>query len=489
MNDWTMGDRDEDGGGENLISQIPAILRHRKWLVIVPMLLGIIAAGAALWFLPTLYRSTAVILVQSPKLPGEIVGPEASDNVDRRVARIEEQITSRPDLLALIDAYGLYSDERARRPLSKVVEDMRSAVKLTPSTSTAANDNANDRTISFELSFDYSRPEEAQAVAQDLMTKILELDASQNSKQASNTVQFLSDQANELQSQISQVEGQITAISARNGQALAGGVPMVSNSASLDVQISQLQRDNAALQAQQQSLSSADERDPLVAAAEAQLTAARAIYSDSHPDVVVARQRLQEARSQARNQPRQGTTQRIDQLIAFNNTQIAALRASKGREMAQMSSALSAQARGPMAEQQIAQLQQRLTALTDQMKSVSGRLLAAKAGVRADDEQMGQRLSVVEPPVVPDTPHSPNRPIIAGLGIGGGLLLGLLLAVGAEMMLRPIRSPEALISIFGEAPLASIPVLTAKPVGQQGNRAHRGLFGRVFGRRANAANG
>jgi uncharacterized protein involved in exopolysaccharide biosynthesis len=489
MNDRMLGDGEQDGGGENILTQLPSILRHRKWLVIIPLLLGAAAAVAALLLLPTLYRSSAVILVQSSKLSGDIVGSAVPDSVDRRLARIQEQITSRPDLLALIDAHGLYAAERGRMPLSQVVDKMRSAIQLTPATANVAGDASNDRTISFALSFDYTRPVEAQAVTQDLMTKILELDASQTSKQATDTVQFLSDQMSELQSQIAEVEGRIAAISASNGRALSGGMPIMNNSASADMQISQLQRENASLQAQRQSLSSADDRDPAVVATEAQLAAARAVYSDNHPDVAVARQRAEEARVQARGRPRQAVTQQIDQQIAFNNSQIAALRSAKGRELAQVASTLDAQARGPLAEQQIAQLQQRLTALNDQMKGVSGRLLAAKAGVRADDEQMGQRLSVVEPPVIPDTPHSPNRLIVGGIGIGGGLVLGLMLALAAEMLMRPIRSPEALVSIFGEAPLAAIPVISGKGSGLRTDSRELGLFARIFRRRGRAAIG
>ncbi|UZK67734.1 Wzz/FepE/Etk N-terminal domain-containing protein [Sphingomonas sp. M1-B02] len=467
--------------GENFIGQIPSILWQRKWWMIFSILLGIAAAAAAIYLLPTIYRSSAVILVQSPKLPGDLVGASQPDNVDRRVARIREQITSRPDLLALIDTHGLYPGERARQPLSEIVEKMRSAIVLTPAAS-ATGEGSSDKTISFELSFDYPQPAQAQAVAQDLVTQILELDASQNSTQAASTVQFLSDQSNELQRQISALEGQIASISARNGRALSGGAPVMTNSGGLEVQISTLQRENAQLRAQRQAASIVDDRDPGVAAAEAQYSAVRAIYSDQHPDVIAARQRIEEAKAQARTKPKASISNQIEQQIAFNESQIAALQASRGRESAQIATALEAQSRGPLAEQQIAQLQQRLTGLNEQMKSVSGRLLAARAGVRADDEQMGQRLSIVEPPIIPDTPHSPNRLLLGGLGAGGGILLGLLLAFAVEMILRPVRSPQMLSAILGEAPLAAIPIIRSKSASAR-RRGQRGWFGRLLKRK------
>ena len=465
-------DDDEDAGGAGqFFSQIPAILFHRKWLIIIPMVIGVIAAIAALLLLPTTYRSSATILVQSPQLPDEVVGANAMDSVDRRIARIREQITSRPDLLALMDEHGLYTSERARKPLSTVVEQMRKAIVLTPTSSAAGSvPSGKDATISFELSFDYARPIEAQAVAQDLTQRLIQLDSSQTSVQAQSTVQFLSDQAAALQKQISDVETQMTGISATNGRALAGSAPMITNSGGIDVQIAQLQRDTSLMLSQRQALQNVETGDPQVVAAQAQLKAMQAIYSDNHPDVIAARQRLAQAKANAPTySPRQSSLQQLDEQIAFNNAQIAALRASKAGENAQLAASLSAQARGPMAQQQLAQLQQRLSGLNEQYRSVSARVLAAKAGVRADAEQMGQKLTVVEPPVVPDTPYWPNRLLVGALGPLAGLALGLVLALAAEMLMRPIRSPEALFAFTNEAPLTVIPVLDARAQ----RRAHK----------------
>lgn len=456
-------DRDDGaGGGEGFLSQLPVILWQRRWWIGIPLVAGALAAVAAIFLLPTTYRSTAVLLVQSPQLSGDVIGGLPDNSIDRRIARIREQVTSRPDLLALIDEHGLYPGERSRVPLSKIVAKMRSAIDLVPTIAETPGDMSRQNTISFALSFDYAKPAEAQAVAQDLTERILNLDASQNAAQATNAVDFLNDQANTLQGQIRQIEGQMAAVTSRNGRALAaGGVPVMTSGGSYDVQISNLQRDNATLLTQRRSLQGGTGSDAIVVAAEGQLAAAKAIYADNHPDVLLAKQRLSEAKVLAAQQ-RQGqpsTGSQIDQLIEFNNSQITALRAARGAENAQVAAAVSAQARGPLAEQQIAQLQQRLAAVNEQYKQVSERLLAARAGVRANDEQMGQRLSVIDPPVIPDAPYSPNRLLLGALGVAGGLGLGLVLAMLAEFVARPLRTPEAVARIAGHAPIAVVPLI------------------------------
>jgi uncharacterized protein involved in exopolysaccharide biosynthesis len=264
-----------------------------------------------------------------------------------------------------------------------------------------------------------------------------------------------------LQSQIKDVEGQISAFNARFGGVLSSAsCPLISSGgASFDVQIAGLERENAALRSQRETLATADTRDPGVVAAEAQLAIARATYSDNHPDVVMARRRLTEAQQLAKNNIAKLPTDTIDTQLAFNERQIAQLRAAKSNEAAQVASVLAERSRAPAVQQEAAQMQQKLQGLYQQYEGISGRLLAAKAGARADEEQLGERLLVVDPPVVPDKPSSPNRPLIVALGLAAGLVFGLLLAMAVELFLRPVRDPKAITAITGARPLAMVPVI------------------------------
>lgn len=451
---------EEEGGGGNLLQQLPVILWQRRWFIAIPAIIGIVAAIAAILLLSPVYRANAIMLVESPQLPKEVIGQDPSNIVDRRIAAIRQQITARPDLIQLIERHSLYVSERRRTPLSEVLDDMRSAITLTPTTAEIPGGGPEDRTIAFELAFEYSQPEQAQAVAQDLMDRVLQLDARGNAEQATNTVQFLTDQSAGLESQIAALQSQIAQINARNGNVLAGGQMFVGGGAgSYDVQIAALQRDNQLLLQQRSLAQTSDQRDPVVAAAEQRLASARAVYAETHPDVVIAKQALAEAKKLAKDNSEKLPVNTLDEQIAFNNSQIAALRAAKAGETAQVNSRLAAQARAPLVQQQLGELQQRLTAINAQYDQVQNQLLAARAGVRAEDEQMSERLSVVEPPVVPDQPSWPNRLLLAAVGIVGGLGFGVLLALAVELLMRPIRDPSALKSILGAPPLGIIPVI------------------------------
>lgn len=466
-------DMPEEESSVSFLPYLPSIILQRKWLVIIPALLGLIGGLAAAFLLPTTYQSRAVLLVEAPLLPEDVArDPSGAEVVDQRMARIRQQVLSRPQLIELIQRNGLYQNELQGSSLSEVIAKMRSAIAIEPVNADIQSTGGGRRsTIAFAMSFFYSDPVKAQAVAQALTEQVLELDASKTAAQATNTVEFLTDQAADLQNQIGQLDKTIADIKAQNGLALVAGGSMVGGSVgSMDAQIAGLQAANSQLAAQRDLTRSAAERDPVVSQAEAALATAQASYSDTHPDVVLARQRLAEARSLARNNQERIPLTAIDAQIASNNRQIAALQAARNAEASRSSTMLSAQMRAPLVQQEINRHQQRLDGLNAQYQRVSSQLLAARAGKKAEDEQQGERLSVIDPAVIPDEPVSPNRPMIIALVFGAGLGLGLGLILLIELVTKPIRDAGALVRATGEAPLVVIPTI-AMP----GKRQRRGL--------------
>lgn len=441
------------------LAQLPSILWQRKWLLIIPAVLGLVAAVAAVLIMPRQYESGATLLVQSPSLPNDVIGAgNDSDLINRRIERLRQQIVSRPKLLALIEANELYLGERARKPLSAVIDTMRGDISLV----SIDGAKAEDGTIAFKLAFRYSDPRKSQAITQALMEQIVDLNSTADVAQANQTVQFLSEQGDNLKTEIAAMERQVSGISARMGGIMSRSGSPTGGGIGYDTQIADLNRTNQMLNMQRENLGTADERDPMVAGAEAALAGARAVYAESHPDVKIAKQRLAEAKILAAQNVKKIPVNNIDQQISFNNSQIASLRAAKAREMAQAAASASQQSQAPVVQLEATQLQQKLDGLYKQYDAVSQRLMTAQAGARAANEQLGQRLVVVDPPVVPDKPVSPNRPMILAGGVAGGIALGLALGLAAEVFLRPIRTPGRIAELTGSPTLALVPLIVPR---------------------------
>ncbi|MEO5494565.1 MAG: Wzz/FepE/Etk N-terminal domain-containing protein [Sphingomonas sp.] len=482
MNDYYNGDDASvvAPGSGGFIAQLPSIIWQRRWFLIVPVVVAAIAAVAAAMLLPRVYESAATLLVQSPSLPTDVIGTASdTDLINRRIESLRQQIVTRPKLLALIETNDLYTAERGRKPLSQIIDTMRGEIALTSIDAELNSSKPEDRTIAFKLAFRYSDPVKAQAITQSLMEQIVELNSTADVANANQAVQFLTEQGNNLKREIAGLEEQIAKLNMQYGGVLArSNTPISGNSVGYDMQIADLMRTNQSLSLQRSDVGTSDQRDPMVANAEASLAGARAQYSEDHPDVRLAKSRLEEAkRLAAQNVKKLPVVDNIDAQIKFNNEQIAKLRAAKAQEQGQVSATINSQSRAPAVQQITTQLQQKLDGLYKQYDAVSQRLMTAQAGSRAANEQLGERLVVVDPPVVPDKPASPNRLLIIGGGLAAGLGLGLLLGLLVEMFLQPVRTPGRVAQITGSPTLALVPVI--EPYGD-GSPSRGGRIGRVF---------
>jgi cytochrome bd-type quinol oxidase subunit 2 len=85
--------------------------------------------------------------------------------------------------------------------------------------------------------------------------------------------------------------------------------------------------------------------------------------------------------------------------------------------------------------------------------------MEAQVSQNLETERKGERFTLIDPPITPEDPISPNRPLV--------LALGLILSVGAAFLtvavkealdtsVRSIRDLEALVQV---APLVTIPVI------------------------------
>ena len=441
-----------------MINYLPLILWQRRYHVLTCVVVMLTVGVVAAFGLPRTYRSTATLLVQSQDLPTTIVDSPTNGAVEQRIARIREQVLSRGDLIQLIEQNDLYPGERRRQPLSKIIEKMRHSTSVGAlSSNIGQQSGTQNNTIAIAMSFDYPDPGEAQSVLQSFVSKFLTMDSQDVEDQATLTVRFLQDQANKLQSQITDLEGQLTGLKARNGAALSSsGMPAILDTGSFSAQIAALQNENRQLIAQSRRPAGGNDA---MASAEAALAAAQAQYSDTHPDVIAARERVKQLRQMVGSATPDTTLQ---EQIAANNSAIRQLMDQRDATMARANAAVAGSARAPAIMEQAMQLESRATNLRNQYQQVSENLLKAQNSARMATEQRAERLSLVEPANLPDRPFSPNRPLLIAAGAAAGLFLGLLVALGIEFVNRPVRSPRQLEQL--DLPVIGlVPLIKSKP--------------------------
>lgn len=92
-------------------------------------------------------------------------------------------------------------------------------------------------------------------------------------------------------------------------------------------------------------------------------------------------------------------------------------------------------------------------------QEIRSRLLEAKVSEGLEVQRKGERFSLIDPPSLPEKPYKPNRFAIVLLGfllaVGGGLGVG----AAAEALDHSIRTPEQLVALTQQFPLAVIPFM------------------------------
>ena len=453
----------EEDTSSNMISALPAILWQRRWLVLPPLLLCSAAGIAAAFLLPAEYESSATVLIESAQLPSDNASAQFTDVIEERIARARERVLSRQDLIRAIRANDLYPREQESKPLSDIVDKMRKATSI----QAVGIDDGNGlhaaqghNTIALRMGFRYEDPVKAQLVAQQYVNRFLEVDAAAAADAAIGARSFLEEQANQLRNQLTTVENQVTRMKTANGAVLAmqdrnTGDP-VADAARIDSEIAGLEAQNAQL-----AITSPKGGDSSVAQAEAMLRIARARYSDSHPDVLALQAQLEAAKAGAGAGA--GASTGTNPAIVANRAQIAALRTAKGIMLSSSAAQKSAAARAPAIAGQVDQLEKQADTLRTQYGALTARLQGAQMSARMESEQKGERLTLSDPPVVPDTPSWPNRPMLIVAAVAAGAGLGLALVFLVELLLRPIRGVDALRSLTGAPPLALVPDYKRRP--------------------------
>lgn len=203
--------------------------------------------------------------------------------------------------------------------------------------------------------------------------------------------------------------------------------------------------------------------------AKAGLAQARERYSASHPDV----RRLERLVAAMEDAMRQSTRtaaslQRIENpdnpaYIQIKAQREAAMneRASLRGQQAELRSRIAdfeqRLADSPSVEREYSVLLRDLQGAQMKYQEVRQKQMAAQVAENMETEQKGERFTLIEPPLVPEEPASPNRPLVLGLG----LVLALGSAIGLPLLLESVdgrvRGRRDLLELVSVPPLAVIP--------------------------------
>ncbi len=203
---------------KDLSDYIDAFRRRRGTILAVASVIFVLGLAAALLWPPT-YQSTATILIEEQEVPQELVQSTVTSYATQRIQTISQRVMTRANLLNIIEKYGLYEDERERETTEEILERMQEDINLEMISAEVIDPRTGrpmPATIAFSLSFQGEDPEKVQKVASELATLYLNENLKERSTKASETLSFLSSEANRLNKLISDLEQKLADFKEQN---------------------------------------------------------------------------------------------------------------------------------------------------------------------------------------------------------------------------------------------------------------------------------
>jgi polysaccharide chain length determinant protein (PEP-CTERM system associated) len=480
---------DESPIADKLAAQLGAVRRRA-----VPMAVafGSILAIALLFalLLPATYRSAGTILIEQQEIPEDFVRSAVSSFADQRVQIISQRVMTSSNLLEIIEKHELYDADRKSVPRERLVERVREDIGLEMISADVVDPRrggVTKATIAFDVSFKSHSPELASKVANDLVSLYLRENLETRKQLAEGSTQFLANEAERLRRRTEELEQKIAQFKRDNLERLpeftgASGDSIArmseelreveSRIRSLDQQIVLLDSQLVQLSPTATVVSETGERwlspGDRLRANRAQLTSLSARYGPGHPDV----RRLQREIAKLEGDIAQGTTEAGDSKSSPPDNP-AYVQISAQREVAAGERATLVERRAELqrmigrlerAQLEMPEIDREYRAMllesqAEQQKfaEVRQKQLAAQLSQNLESEQKGERFTLIDPPVTPQQPISPNRWLIAIIGLLLAAAAAVLVLVLLEALDSRVRGRRQLVTMLGEPPLAIIP--------------------------------
>lgn len=257
--------------------------------------------------------------------------------------------------------------------------------------------------------------------------------------------------------------------------------------------IARLEREISGMQGAAPSAASADRNDLQRQLVElrGQLSVARDRYAAEHPDVRQLERGVAELEAQLARAPNvrgDAFTEDADnpayiqiraQLEAAVNDQLA-LRGKVAQLRAKSEDYQRRLALSPALEREYRELSRDYENAQLRYREVRAKQMEAQLAENLEADRKGERFSLIEPPLVPESPASPNRLAILVLGFILSLALGAAAVAIAEVLDTSFRGRADVLDVLAVPPLALIPrIVTAEDLRAAARRMRFAAIGSV----------
>lgn len=463
-----------------------SIVRRRRWWLLLPIVASLVVGGALLEVLPKQYRASVTLGVVAPSVSPSLVTQSALFEHQERIRAISQQFLSERVLMRVVEEEGLATGEAARQQASGI----RSRAKLTVPESWAGTADAR-RLDTVVLSYTDSDPVRAERIANRMAMVFVDETTKTRTVSAETTAALFAAERERSRADLAALEQQLR----RAKEAFVGRLPeqtmanaqalsslrqqLTTHAASLRHEQGRLALIERQIEARQQEAAKGLTPTPTqsgpaaaterVVTLQRELAAARANYTEKHPEIQRLEIELRSALEQPAAPPPQTVAAAAPVLLQQDLTyrQLLNDRDSSTltiRELEQAMAVVNGQIAdygsrveaAPMVEQQLASLQRDYELAQKKYADVSAKYEAAIMAENVARSGDGEQFMVLDAATQPTAPVSPIPARVMVLALLVGLCLGAAAALAREYLDRSVHSSHDLADEFGAPVLGEV---------------------------------
>ncbi|MGV6849932.1 MAG: GumC family protein [Marinibacterium sp.] len=430
--------------------------------------------------LPPAYVSRMVLLVESPQIPQNLAASTVTTSAFEQLQIVQQQLMTRENLLSIARKHQVLPEIDKMSP-----DDIVSAMQARTNFNIGNPKRGNPPTM--VVTFEAAKARTSAAVLNEYLTMIQQKDTEFRQGRAGETLEFFEQEVDRLSQALDAQSARILEYEQANTDASPTSLQFRMNQqASYQNQLIQIDQNIANLKAQRAQLIQLYEATGSVTgkttkpqktpdeiqrdALKSQLQNALVIYAADNPRVTLLEARIAQleekiaadAATRTAADP-SGSTTPLPAVLTIQlsdlDNQIAALEAQKPKIQDQLDKLTASIERTPEVTIVLNEMNRKYASIKALYDQTENRLAVARTGDRIETRSRGQRITVVEQPVVPSAPTKPNRKMIAGGGMAFGILAGIALVVLLELLNSSARRPEDIVGKLGVTPLTTIPYI------------------------------
>ena len=493
-----------------IIAQLSGYLRsmwRHRWYALATAWLVSLIGWMLIFSMPSRFEASARIYVDTTSILGPLMaGLAVKPNLDQQVGMIARTLITRPNLEKVLRNSDL--DIRARNNSEKeeLIDSLQARIQLIGT----GKDNL------FSLTYWDAHPDQAKKVVQALVNIFVESSLGDKRKDSESARRFLDEQIKSYEQKLVVAENSLKDFKQKNlgimpddKQNYYSRLSDASarlNQAQLELKEvgnardaikAQVAGEDPVLMPDEMPSEVADaeknrsgskrnpELDERIQSLEKNLDAYRLKYTEQHPDIIATKRILAQLQAQkekedetskaeeeieqakraeeakisgergggfSRRQNQNPVFQQLKVALSEAEANVASMRARVNEFQSRLSDLKNQANMVPQVEAELSQLNRDYEVNKANYEKLLARRESATMSNEMDAGTGGLDFRVIDPPRVPLTPSSPNRPLLYTLVLLGGLLSGLALAF-AMSQVRPMFSDRDALREFTGLPL------------------------------------